>query len=222
MKKQNILKEALTLADAATFAAILPDEDWTPSPEYRERINRLTRKERNFAWRTVNTTGKRAAAVILALLIIFGSMMSVKAIRESVVEFILSIFSEYTAVEVNLDSAEDAPKEIEIYYSLTYLPEGYHIESIDDDEWRRVIQCFNEKGELIHFVQETVDTIHTMNTEGTDLVEIKVSGNRGYYYVNKGYLTVFWSNGEYLFNLFAKEELGYDEMIRMAEGISTE
>ena len=92
MKKIRKLQEALLLADVEDSAVVILDDAWIPSEAYLAGITRMTRKVKNPIWKYVNTVGKKVAVILITLLILFGSMMSVKAIRETVVNFIINIF----------------------------------------------------------------------------------------------------------------------------------
>ena len=88
----EVLKKAFIQADVEDYNnEIRKNFEWIPSPAFEKRMKKLIHHRTNPLWEYINTTGKKVAAVALAVIIILGSMMSVKAIREPVWKFIIEI-----------------------------------------------------------------------------------------------------------------------------------
>ena len=222
MREREILRRAILSARAAEFAAARPDESWIPSAEYQRKIGKLTRKTENPFWKYVNTAGKKAAAILFAVIIALSAMMSVKAIRESVVRFILSVFEKGTEISVDLKHNPDAPEKIERRFAPAYLPKGYTMEETIDTEWDREIDYRGENDAYLLFYQKTLSVAMNVDTEGVELHEITVGGNEGYWFVNHGVTRLIWSDGNYLYDLYAAEAFPIEELLKIAESVAPE
>ena len=88
-KAENILKNAFTDA----YSLPLKEYSHSFSEEFEKRMNTLIKSQKSIL-RLVNTTGKKVASVVLALLIITAStVFGVSAIREPVVKAIKEFYT---------------------------------------------------------------------------------------------------------------------------------
>ena len=116
-----------------------------------------------------NTVGKRIAACIAVIMIIFGGSMTVKAFREPVVEFFTNVYEKIVEIFFDDDDIAKAPSEIETVYTLGYVPEGYEMESFEINEYNTVTKIVFVNGEdEIVFRQYVLNTRLTMDNENSD------------------------------------------------------
>ena len=124
------------------------------SARFEKKMQRLIRKERQFYFPLVKTPIRRAVTVILTLIaVLTATVMSVGALREPFVHFIMEIFDTHTRVQ-SLDY-ENVPMFIDTLYEITELPEGMELtESEGIDEYAAsVFQEYRNETGYIYFNQ---------------------------------------------------------------------
>lgn len=122
-KYDKLLKEGLTRLKEAEFRYV-PDEDdieYEFSGKYLKAKERLLKKLDRSYWKYVNTAAKKAAVILITLIIAFSSLMTVDAFRETFVNFIITIYKNFTQIEEDLKTEEH----IKTYYSFEKLPKSY-------------------------------------------------------------------------------------------------
>ncbi len=126
-------KKAFREVISSEFAHIPSDEDsidFTFSERFNKKMDKLIKAQRKSYYFLINTVAKRVAVIFVAILTLFTASMSVKAIREPVIEFFIEIFgthNKYTA-------QGDTRSKIEKIYSITDLPSGFkQIDSVVTD-----------------------------------------------------------------------------------------
>ena len=103
-------------------------KDITFSENFENKMQKLIRAQKISYFYLINTVGKRAAVIILAIMIsLTATTFGVKAIRESVIKFITETFEKFTSVSVE---NEDPDIQVEIIKTAPqYIPEGYELET---------------------------------------------------------------------------------------------
>mgnify|MGYP003309236791 CR=1 FL=1 len=94
----KILKESLLLIEQQELETLknLTTEKISPSPAYCKNMERLIQKEKSWRWSLVKTKKRRLLTIIIAALLIFSSIFSVSAIREPIIEYVKSVYEEFT------------------------------------------------------------------------------------------------------------------------------
>ena len=97
------------------------------SEKHNKKMAKLIKRQRKPYFKLICTAGRRAACIAVLVIVVFASSLTVKAVREAVYDFIMSIFSDHTVVTV--DSGTDAgyPETIEEEYYISDLPEGFEL-----------------------------------------------------------------------------------------------
>ena len=96
---RNRLKEAMKLSDQTYLDKYPPTENKIQySKKYLKYIDRLTKQTQSPFYQYFNTLGKRVAGIVIAATMIFCSSMTVKAVREPVVEFFTNIYEKFVEV----------------------------------------------------------------------------------------------------------------------------
>lgn len=101
--------------------------DITFSEKFEKRMEKLIRRQRKFYYSFINTAGKRVTMIALAIIIGLSTVtLSVEAIREPVVRFIIEDFEKFTDVTFY----EDSETSFEFVKAQpTYIPEGFVLEA---------------------------------------------------------------------------------------------
>ena len=96
------------------------------SPTFERKMDRLIRAQRKPYYMMVNTRPKRALLSFAVVIILLITMIfSVSALREPVLRFIVEVYEKFSKVFYHQQEEEYFPATLEIYYSPTWLPEGY-------------------------------------------------------------------------------------------------
>jgi len=96
--------------------------------DYEKYMHNLIKRSKNPIQRYFNTIGRRVAGIAAAMLIAFGCSMTVKAVREPVVEFFANIYDTFLEIRFGKDDIEKAPVTIETVYTLGFIPDGYMVD----------------------------------------------------------------------------------------------
>ena len=195
-------------------------KDITFSENFENKMQKLIRAQKKSYFYLINTVGKRAAVIILAIMIsLTATTFGVKAIRESVIKFITETFEKFTAVSVENEEA-DAQVEI-IKTAPQYIPEGYTLESeMESGGIYRVIYSSLGNSTIDYIQQINIGTIYNVDTENNGFDKIYINSLESIKYVkNKSNIVVF-ADKNYLYTI--QGQVSFDELIKMAESIKTE
>lgn len=192
----------------------------TFSEVFEKKMQKLIKAQKKSYFYLINTVGKRVAIIVLALFIsLTATTFSVKAIRESVIEFITETFENFTKVTVEI---EDAHAQDDIVKILPkYIPEGYALETESKSVgiYRGIYS--NIHNNTIDYIQQiNFGTIHNVNTEDIEYEDIKINSLEGIKYIKNGINTVVFADGTYMYTIYGK--VSFDELIKIAESIKTE
>ena len=199
------------------------DIDYTPhkfSPEFERKMNILMGKDSKpvkFAFK------KLLIAVIAALLAVFLIAMSVSAVREAFINFLMDIFNTHTVVE-SIDDA-DAPLEFTDKYEITADMSDYELVDFRESIFCRKYTYENENC-TIYFEQKIKEYYRiSVNTEGYDIESIYIDNCEGFYVnmYNQNGQIIMWDNGDYVLSILvfynSDFDFGRDKLIDMANSV---
>lgn len=157
---------------------------------------------------------KIAAIIIAATMLLAGCAIIYK---EEIRGFIEHIYEEY--IEITFTDGKTESSAIEEVYELTYLPEGYYLESSNIIDIRAKYIFSSADGKRITFSQTTLSAVHGFDNEHGYKV-IKQIGDFEIYYkqtdFNHNYL---WNDGKYSLLLTTSHELSEEDLISIINGI---
>ena len=193
------------------------------SDEFNRKMEKLLKFSKKPYFTFINTFGKRVAVITIT---IFASLLitvfSVEALRTPVVNFFVNIYETFTIITFdntanNFESngityEEDVlPTTIEEYLEPAYIPGGYSFSENIDLEGINHIYWLDENQNEIGFEQFIIEnTTLGLDTEGVELEDITINGNKGWFYSNKGVNNVIWIEKGYGFQIYgviSKNEL---------------
>lgn len=174
----SVLREA-----ASEEFAHIPDEDeieYEFSERFNKKMDKLFKKiERNCNYPTVRIS-KRIITVLAAILIVFAGLMSVSAIREPIVNFVLEFFEEH----IDFGFSGDVSQEIEYEYVFSEIPEEFEL-TVKNNEGGTVYTEYTNThtGDIIILTQSITDgdDISVDKEHGTITKEI-IDGTEVYIY----------------------------------------
>lgn len=111
-KYDDLMIQGLTTLKNIEFAYVdnIEEIDYNFSEKYIKSKEKLIKKLGHSYWKYVNTVAKKAAVIIVALIIAFSSLLTVDAFRERVVDFAYKIYNTFSEIirydsekEINLD-----------------------------------------------------------------------------------------------------------------------
>ena len=207
MNDYSILKNALgevfekELDSFAKEAYSLPDHVF--SEKFNKKMDRLIKRRSRSYYKFINTAGKRAACIAAVIIIASLSLLTVRAVRETVYRFLVGIFGDHTEVAVESDMG-DHPKTIETEYYLDGLPEGFELVEHSYAN-RRNFSMFVKGDEFVIFEQHTADQYQfVFDNEHSEYYEVPVDEDIIFfirYDMKDNSYSVIWENEEYVFKV---------------------
>ena len=189
----------------------------TFSPEFEQRIAKLIQKEKSVFWHFVNTASKRAAAIIIVLVMLFTTACSVKAIREPLVRFLTEVHETFT--EYFFDGEKTTT--ITDKYHISVIPNGFTEESVFETNTATNVVYKNTQGNTIHFAQAVTEgTTIYLDAEKADSKTITVAEYEVKLYSQDGVLFAMWTHDGYYFEIVCYGDFGEDDMISLIHSVS--
>jgi len=171
---------------------------WSFSEKFEKSMNTLVKKNSSIKLSTRRTVRRSLLAAIITLIIMFASLMSVSATRNSAIRFVKKVF--WNRNSINIEKNVKIPFEtIETEYTLSDLPEGYRIKSYDKDDFGVFVIWINENGDEIVFAQDTLAMHFDIDNEH-DYHEYEINGYTAYYTGNEHGAFLIWTDGNYWFS----------------------
>lgn len=213
----SVLREA-----ASEEFAHIPDEDEIEY-EFSERFNKkmdklFNRIERNCNYPTVRLS-KRIITVLAAILIVFAGLMSVSAIREPIVNFVLEFFEEH----IDFGFSGDVSQKIEYEYGFSEIPEGFEL-TVKNNEGGTVYTEYTNThtGDIIILTQSitdgnslTVDSEHG-NTSVEQIGETSVFLYDG---IEQDYFQASWTSETYSLILIYYGDIEKEVFLELVKSI---
>ena len=210
-KYDDLLIEGLSKLKEFEFSHIpeANEIDYTFSEEYIKSKEKLLNKLGHSYWKYVNTIAKKAAVIIIALIISFSSLMTVDAFREKVLDFAYKIYDSFTQIELKEFTSFN---KIEAYYSIKNVPTQFkqtlvnHNESISIQYWTNSLQ------KDIMLTQNYITEPHNFNSELGELTEIFINNTPCLVCKNNPLYYCYWEFDGYRFELVYPTDLGKEFM----------
>ena len=230
MKKKPNEKLRLALSQyQETWLQNFPTDDElagvTFSHTFEKKMDKLIKRRKKSYYALINTSSKRVAAIALTVLVaFFGTVFSVKSLREPFINFIMEVYEKFSVVRFHngtIDTTGDLTK-IEKFYTPKYIPKGYTL----DSELKSVHVCkyiyHNDEGKVMQYNQGifSASTTIAIDTEGTTTQNVQINGYTGIFFSNKGYNNIIWNDGFYIFDISVPVEIGKEELLKIGESLS--
>ncbi len=212
------LKQALQpYADA--LSASFPKEDCEgiqPSPRFKHRMEWMLRNHQKFYYFWINTVGKRVASVLICLITLLAiTTVSVKALREGLIEFITKTYEKFTSISVHYDG--DIPQTV-VPIKPSYVPNEYIKKRQRCTEHDFTIEYCNEEGVILHYGQSILSGYNGgVDTEDADFKTVMINGYEGILVKKNGFVSITFSSNEYMFTILG--QIGEEEIVKIAESI---
>jgi len=206
------------------WLATLPDEDDPAlahvfSKRFERRMARLLVQQGKPYYPMVNRAWKRALLAVVITLLLMLAAMSVSAVRERIVSFIVRVYEKFSTVVLKpevFDGIVFAQS-----FAITDLPDGFELNSIKRFElFTQYVYCHPGGDQLILLQHLPYGTLFEINTEDTALEEVPLEGFSGRYYRSKEHGNLLWySNG---FAFLLSGDLDRDSLAQIALSVQPE
>ena len=162
---------------------------------------------------------KRIVALAAALIVLFAGIMSVGAVREPVVNFIVKTYEGFKRVLFSGDSLA----EIDHVYAFTEVPEGFvETQRISNKETNFVRYENSETGVGIELSQSiTTDYSFSLDSENGEIKTFDTNGKEVKIYCTESetLYRAFWAEDIYSMELIYSGETDTDELLRLINTI---
>lgn len=220
--KQSLLRYQENMLDN------LPSEESlneiTFSEKFEKQMQKLIKSQKKPYYNMTNTVGKRFACVLVAIIILFTMMMSVSAIREPFIKYIVNMYEKYSQVFFS-EETSITPETFEVYMP-EYIPDGYSLVNQEKSTQGlyNYIDFEDANGTSLNFEQTTATGHININTEGVEVKKIYINNYEAIYWENNMNLCcVLYTDGTYNFTVIChKESVNQEEIIKIAESIQPE
>lgn len=180
-----------------------------------------SREKKHSSFRFVN----KAAVFFLVLIITFSAaMVTVKAFRVRVMNFLIDIQPEYTSFEINDNTSGSEKEKLTVNWKNTYLPTyitaGYEVDSLTYTEPLKAITYRNKKNKnlIIDFSESDSSNNVEVDTENASVLKtIYVNGHKGTLVVKNSQTTVVWGMDHHIFVICTEESI--KETLKIAQNV---
>ena len=212
------LKQALALYEEEWLASLPSEEEaarmYAPSPRFMRRMERLFLRQKKPYYIYVNRPWKKALLTVIITLMLFAASMSVGAIREPIIHFVIVVYEKFTALIFQTKQEIDE----DIFYRPAYLPEGYVLAKEEMLGAVMILHYENTGGTEIVFRQYPLHHFKFQaDTEGVAAEDTNINGHQGVFYHNKDCSDLIWSTGQHTFLISA--DLDKHTLVKIAESV---
>lgn len=213
-------KNAFREVISAEFSHIPCDEDsidYTFSDRFNKKMNRLVKVQRKPYYFLINTAVKKVAVVFVVFATLITASMSVKAIREPVINFIKQVYATFTHYSFDGDTTEKIEKE----YTVK-VPDGFHQTNKIENDAMISTEYTNSSNDIIDFIQMTTKYSigFFVDNEKGDIETKTINGIEVEY--KKWYDTqiVIWVKDGYAFEINCYGNIDYETIESMIKSLS--
>ncbi|MBQ4156395.1 MAG: DUF4367 domain-containing protein [Clostridia bacterium] len=232
------LKQALGIVAEEEFKNLSDELPFTPSQEFEKKMEKLIKRAKKPYYKYTSTGMRRAICVIAAIFVLMLSTLTVSAVRDTVDNFFVRIFSsqkdnnenkvnkpkdkakdEISVPENNNSEDKTEKPTIKITYELGYIPDGFELASYNNTGYEAKTEYFNDKDKIILTQYAKGSYSKTIDDE-TTFKDVEIIDNQKYTIYTSTYsseITVVWVYSDYIFTLYST--LPKDDVITLCESI---
>lgn len=214
-----LLIEALNVYHKKALSDLPNNEELekiTFTENFEKKMQKLIKAQKKPHYNMTNSVGKRFACILVAIIALFTMVMSVSAIREPFIKFIVETFDKYSAIYF----AEKPTQATHSFERIIpeYIPAGFEITIDNNYDIYSFIEYKNETGNIFTLQQRYCDENHMLiDTENTQLQKILINNEEAIYYEKSDTKYLVFTRGEYGFILIGNLEK--EEIIKIAKSV---
>ena len=203
-KYDALMVEALKSYKAKQLASIPENDavDYEFSEDFKRKMERLIRNQEKSYYKIINTTAKKAAIIIVSIIIGLSATLTIDAIREPIFNFFYEIFSTHT--DLYPCKTEDI-----VYYTLPEIPTGFKQAKEILNEFGNDFEWFNDdQSEMISLVQSIFPPSASIDSENGGIKELIINDIGVLLCRNEHNYICTWLEHGYSFELIYPLEFG--------------
>ena len=206
------LKQALLevqIQELEEILALYPD-DIPVSRKHKRAMRRILRDRRRAA-------RNRIIAIVVAAALTLLVGCSVYANRRRIADFIEELFDDHAKV-LSFDDS-NAKEQIEEVYTLTFVPEGYILDSSSKNTLL-YLETWSNASDLIIFEQQILSTQNFYDTEYSKNYQMKTIGTIEFYYRKTATSFYYlWADDYYIYSIQFSENFSQETLMQIIDGI---
>ncbi len=209
-KYDKLLSRALVKLKEDEFRYV-PEENeikHTFSEKHSKAIERILNKLDRSYWKYVNTVAKKIAVIIITLIIAFSSLMTVDAFRNTIINFIVTIYQNFTQIE----SSIKIEQQIKSYYSMIHPPKYYINTTNQFNDISSFQMWVNSSSSKIALTQIPSHISNQFNSEHGELSEAIINDTPCLICKDNMQYYCYWEFDGYCFELVYPIDLGEEFM----------
>ena len=219
-----LIREALLEEELAEMAVIdaLPDEDIIFSEKYKLEMRKLINGYKKCVQSTNKVISKRLVGVLAAILITLTLMMSISAIREPIIKFIVNTYESFISIFAEEDNRVEPPEVIDRVNLPSYICNGYQLQNSENYEKLATTTWTNKDNFIIQLNQYILkDGLQAFLDNENLLYSILTTKlNNNIYYTDKnGYFNIVWTDDTYIYNLLCPNSTEITEIEKIIESM---
>lgn len=166
----------------------------------------------------LNPISKKMVVILVAAAVLLLASCAI-IYRDQIRDFITDVKEFF--VEIRFDEGNSESRVIEEVYELTYVPEGYVLESCEEIMVKIRYTYVNSKGYMIKFIQQPLDISgFAVDIEHGNYEVINIGGYKVYFQqINTGYCYLM-NDGKYVLKLNSTDKLSFVLLEQIINGIS--
>ncbi|MCH5303553.1 MAG: DUF4367 domain-containing protein [Ruminococcus sp.] len=198
-------------------------ESFTPSKSFEKKMEKLIKSQTNFYYRVTYTKTRKTLVALVATLILLASVLSVTAVRETILNFFVyhgDGENNAVVIEYNDENSSLYPKKIEKAYSLSYVPEGYTLseKTSDEDNLSEIYVCGEDYLDFEQFTKD--DYLSASDSEFSAAKSESFNGQDYIIRTSDDMTMLIWEKDGYVFELVGFIEKS--EMFKVADSAKGE
>lgn len=221
---EALLQMAVTEADQRDLARLPSNQEmndaFQPSQRLEKKVEKTLHQRQNARRRRIALRWARnAAVVVLGIWVVFtGALVPVQAVQQAAYSTLLEWKEQFTSLFVSSDSSAVTalPEDIQV----TYLPEGYTLESHIQNESFIVNEYKNLSSQSLILQVSQIENYRQvdLDNEYSSYYSIEFDGISALWLQNEdGTSTLAYQNDDYFFNIIGSADVS--ELIKVAQGI---
>ncbi len=225
MKSDNtLLARAFEEAEKREAAQLPQDENisWTPSADFEDKMTKLICGNKKQYRGLAGFSTRHIACIALVVLTMFGTAMSVKAIRKPIVRFLVETNEKFARMISSGQEEAKMPETIEKAYTLSagLYSEGYAM-TLESTKTLSHYEIYKDTdGNRIIFSQSVLASAYiTTDADNLSVEDVLVNGNQGNFYRSKATVNLVWTGDGYVFEITAPSSVGRENLINIAKGL---
>lgn len=184
------------------------------SPEFEERMARLTAKKRRYPLTYFHPFVRRVAAIVLGIAMLWITTITIDALKGPHPQFISESDGTTLHLYYSKKDAEKSPETLERRFSPSYIPYGFVTERVSVTEEKSETVYKNVVGRSIVLLQQRLDCRLEIDLSDGELEvqELYMDDNKILICHGDTKSVCVWNNDEYMFVLYVQHSLSVDEL----------